>query len=329
MKAVVCTKYGLPEGLKIAEIEKPTPKDNEVLVEVHASSVTTANLMGVSGKPFFARLMGAGLFKPATEIPGADLAGRVAAVGRNVTQFKPGDEVYGLLFTNGAFTEYVCAGEEALALKPANVSFEEAGGVPEAALVALQGLRDKGKIQKGQKVLIYGASGGIGSFAVQIAKYYGAEVTGVCSTKSLELVRSLGADQVVDYTREDYTQSGTRYDLIFAVAYRSLHDHMHALTSQGVYVSTGGPSLGRVFQDMALGPWLSRKGGKKVAGGWMVEQSQKDLVFIKELIEAGKIKPVVDRCYPMSQAAQAFLYYAEGHPQGKVIVSMKSPQPSR
>lgn len=323
MKAIVCTKYGLPGGLEVKDVEKPAPKEDEVLVEVRASSVTTATVIGASGKPFFVRLMGQGLFSPAVKIPGVDVAGRVAAAGRNVTQFKPGDEVYGLLFNSGAYAEYVCAGEAALASKPANLSFEEAAGVPEAALVALQGLRDKGRIRRGQKVLIYGASGGIGSFAVQIAKYYGAEVTGVCSTKNLDLVRSLGADQVVDYIRDDYTQSGTRYDLIFGIAYRSIFDHVGALAPQGVYVSAGGPSLRRVFQDMLLGPGLSRKDGKQVVGGWMVELNQKDLIFMKELIETGKVKAVVDRCYALSESAQAFRRYAQGHPAGKVIVRVK------
>jgi len=323
MKAVLCNEYGLPEDLPLAETEKPVPKDDEVLVEAHASCVTTATLFQVTGKPFFVRLMVSGLGRPTVKIPGSDVAGRVAAVGRNVKQFKPGDDVFGLLFASGAFAEYVCAPENALALMPANISYTEAAGVPEAALVALQGLRDKGHIQKGQKVLIYGASGGIGTFAVQIAKYYGAEVTGVCGTKKLDLVHSLGADYVIDYTKEDYAKAGKRYDLIFAVAYRSIFAHMRALNSRGIYVSTGGPSIMRIVQDMLIGPALSRNGGKEVAGGWMVELNQRDLVFMKDLIEAGKVKPVIDRVYPFGEIADAFRYYAEGHARGKVIITVR------
>ena len=322
MKAIVCTKYGLPEVMQLGEVEKPTPKDDEVLVEVHASSVTTHNLLLVSGKPFFVRLMGGALLKPKIRIPGSDIAGRVVAVGRNAKQFKPGDEIYGdlSLCGFGAFAEYAAVPENALALKPANISFAEAAAVPQAALVALQGLRDKGQIQKGQKVLIYGASGGIGAFAVQLAKYFGAEVTGVCSAGNLEMVRSLGADYVIDYTKEDFTKNGQRYDLIFAIAYRSIFAHRRALRPQGIYVSTGGPSLTRIFQDMLIGPSLFKRGGKKLASGWVVKINQKDLVFIKELIETGKVKPVIDRCYPFSDSAQAFRYFGAGHSRGKVVI---------
>jgi NADPH:quinone reductase-like Zn-dependent oxidoreductase len=267
--------------------------------------------------------MGNGLLKPKISIPGSDVAGRIEAVGRNATQFRPGDEVYGDLSPCGfgAFAEYVSVPEDALALKPTNISFEEAAGVPQAALVALQGLRDKGQIKAGQKVLVNGASGGIGTFAVQIAKYFGAEVTGVCSTKNLDMVRSLGADHVIDYTKEDFTKSGQRYDLIFATAYRSILDCKRILRPQGIYVSTGGPGMARIFQDMLLGPLISRNGGKKLVGGWVLVPN-KDLAFMSELIEAGRVKPVIDRRYLLSEAAEAFRYFGEGHARGKVVITV-------
>jgi NADPH:quinone reductase-like Zn-dependent oxidoreductase len=322
MKAIVCTKYGPPEVLQLKEVEKPTPKDNEVLVKIHAASVTFSNLILVSGKPFLGRLAG-GLLKPKIKIPGSDIAGRVEAVGVNVKQFKPGDEVFGDLSRcgKGGYAEYVSVPENALALKPANISFEEAAAVPEAALVALQALRDKGQIQKGQKVLIYGASGGIGTFAVQIARYFGAEVTGVCSTKNLKLVRSLGADHVIDYTKEDFVKSGQRYDLILATAgYRSIFDYKRALSPRGIYVATGG-SLAQTFQALLLGPWISMTGSKKLSA--LLVKPNKDLGFIKELIEAGKVKPVIDRRYKLSEAAEAFRYYGEGHARGKVVITVE------
>lgn len=323
MKAVVRDEYGLPEAFRLQEIERPVPKDGEVLVEVRATSVTTHSLLLVTGKPFFVRLMMSAPRRPAIRTPGGDMAGVIAAAGKGVKLFTPGDEVFGDLTLRGfgALAEYVCVPEDMLTRKPANVSFEEAAAVPQAALVALHGLRDKGKIQKGQKVLIYGASGGIGTFAVQIAKYFGADVTGVCSTPNVDLVRSLGADHVIDYTREDFSRSGQRYDLIFAIAYRSLSEHLRALSPHGAYVSVGGPSLGRIFQDMLLGPMVSRPGGKKVMGGWTVIPN-KDLGLIKELIEAGKVKPVVDRCYKLRDAAEAYRYFAQGHARGKVIITV-------
>jgi NADPH:quinone reductase-like Zn-dependent oxidoreductase len=323
MKAIIFTKYGL-DSLKLEDIQKPTPGDNEVLVEVHASSITVHNLGLVRGKPFFTRLMGSGLLKPKLKIPGSDMAGRVKAVGRNVKSFRPGDEVYGDLSPCGfgAFAEYVCVPENVVALKPTNISFEEAAAVPQAALVALQGLRDKGQIKAGQKVLINGASGGVGTFAVQIAKYFEAEVTGVCSTRNLDMVRSIGADHVIDYTKEDFTKNGQQYDLIFATAYRSIFDCKRALSPKGMYVSTGGPSMTWIFQDMLLGPLLSRNGGKKLVGGWVLIPN-KDLAFMKELIEAGKVKPVIDKCYPLSEAAEAFRYFGEGHARGKVVIMVE------
>jgi NADPH:quinone reductase-like Zn-dependent oxidoreductase len=322
MKAIVCTKFGPPDVLQFAEVEKPAPKDDEVLVQVHAASVNYSTTAYVTGKPSVIRLMGGGLLKPKYRIPGAEVAGRIEAVGRNVKQFRPGDEVFGDLSDcgRGGFAEYVCAPENAVGLKPSNLSFEEAAAVPEAALVALQALRDYGQIKMGQKVLIYGASGGIGTFAVQIAKSFGAEVTGVCSTRNVDMVRSIGADHIIDYTQEDFTQNGQRYDLIVATAgYRSIFDYKRALNSQGIYVSTGG-SMAQTFQALLLGPFISMTGNKKL--GAMLVKSNKDLAFMKELLEAGKVAPVIDRRYPLSKVADALRYYGEGHSQGKVIITV-------
>jgi NADPH:quinone reductase-like Zn-dependent oxidoreductase len=321
MKAIVCTKFGSPEVLKLEEVAKPVPGDSEVLVEVRAAAVTFSNLMLVKGEPFVGRLMGLGLLRPKEKIPGSDIAGRVEAVGVNVKRFRPGDEVYGDLSGcgRGGFGEYVCAPENALALKPANLSFEEAAAVPEAALVALQALRDSGQIKDGQKVLIYGASGGIGTFAVQIAKSFGAEVTGVCSTRNVDLVRSLGADHVIDYTKADFTQNGQLYDLIVATAgYRSIFDYRRALRPGGIYVSTGG-AMAQTFQALLLGPLISMTGDKKMSA--MLVKPNQDLAFMKELIEAGKVKPVIDRCFPLNETAKALRYYGKGHARGKVVVT--------
>jgi NADPH:quinone reductase-like Zn-dependent oxidoreductase len=325
MKAIVCTRYGLPKAIELREVEKPVPKDNEVLVEVHASSVTFSNLILVSSRLFLFRLIFGKKLIPKSRIPGTDMAGRVVAVGRNARQFKPGDDVYGDLFgsNKGGFAEYVCAPENVLALKPANISFEEAAAVPESALVALRGLRDKGQIQKGQRVLIFSASGGIGTFAVQIAKYFGAEVTGVCSARNLDMVRSLGADHVIDYTKEDFTRSGQHYDLIFAARKtRSIFAIKRALAPSGIYVSTGGPSLSRLFQEFFIGPRILKNSDKRVVV-IDIHMDQKDLVFIKELVEAGKVRPVIDRRYPLSQVSDAFRYYAKGHARGKVVITVE------
>jgi len=313
MKAIVYTKYGPPDDvLELKEVEKPTPKDDEVLVEVHASSVNFNNLANVKGKPLVARLW-SGLLKPKDKIPGGDVAGRVETVGRNVRQFQPGDEVFGelSLYGCGAFAEYVCVPEKVLALKPANISFEEAAAVPQAAAVALHGLRDKGQIQPGQKV-----------FAVQIAKSFGAEVTGVCSTRNLDMVRSIGADHVIDYTQEDFTQNEQRYDLILATAgYRSIFDYKRALSHKGIYVSTGG-AMAQTFQAMFLGPFISMTGSKKM-GALMPKENPKDLVFLGELLKAGKVVPVIDRRYPLSEVAEAIRYYGEGHARGKVVITVE------
>jgi NADPH:quinone reductase-like Zn-dependent oxidoreductase len=323
MKAIVYEKYGPPDVLQLKEVEKPGPKDDEVLIKVHASSVNAADWHILRADPFLVRLMTGGFLKPKYKILGAAVAGRVEAVGRNVRQFQPGDEVFGDLFECGwgGFAEYVCARENALALKPANISFEEAATVPVAAVTALQGLRDKGQIQPGQKVLINGAGGGVGTFAVQIAKSFGAEVTAVCSTRNLDMVRSIGSDQVIDYTREDFTQNGQRYDLILAAnGYHSISDYKRALSHMGIYVATGG-SMAQMFQAILLGPWISMIGSKKMCN-LTAKPNQKDLVFVKELIEAGKVKPVIDRRYPLSEVPEALRYLEAGHAKGKVVITV-------
>jgi len=323
MKAIVYEKYGPPDVLQLKEVEKPTPKDDQVLVKVHAASVNYPDWGCLRGKPFYLRLM-TGLLKPKNKILGTDIAGRVEAVGRNVTQFQPGDEIFGNIpwFGFGGFAEYVSVPENALASKPASTTFEEAAAVPMAACVALTGLRDKGQIQPGQKVLINGASGGNGTFAVQIAKSFGAEVTGVCSTRNLDMVRSIGADHVIDYTQEDFTQNEQRYDLIVATAgYRSIFDYKRALSPNGIYVSTGGAEA-QSYQAMFLGPFISMTGSKKM-GASVAKTNQKNLVFMKELLEAGKVVPVIDRRYPLSEVAEALRYYGEGHSQGKVVITVE------
>jgi len=324
MKAIVYTKYGPPDVLELKEVEKPTPKDNEVLVKVYAASVNPADWHLMRGKPFFMRLF-FGLLKPKNKILGADIAGRVEAVGRNVKQFQPGDEVFGDIADCGwgGFAEYVCVTENALVLKPASMTFEEAASVPLAAVTALQGLRDKGQIQPGQKVLINGASGGVGTFAVQIAKSFGAEVTGVCSTRNLDMVRSIGADQVIDYTQEDFTQNGQRYDLIVdAVGNRSVSDYKRALSPKGICVIIGYSSPVLLFQHMFLGPCISMTGSKKIGLMGEAKPNKKDLVFMKELLEGGKVVPVIDRRYPLSEVAEALRYLEEGHARGKVVITV-------
>jgi NADPH:quinone reductase-like Zn-dependent oxidoreductase len=324
MKAIVYTKYGPPDVLKLEEVPKPPPSDDEVLVKVHAAAVNYGDWAILRGKPFVVRLMSGGLLKPKHTILGADIAGRVEAVGGNVKQFRPGDEVFGDISACGfgGFAEYVSVPETALALKPANISFEEAAAVPMAGVVALQGLRDQGQIQAGQKVLIVGASGGNGTFAVQIAKSFGAKVTGVCSTRNVDLVRSIGADQVIDYTREDFTTSGQRYDLILAAGgYRSIFDYRRALSPKGTYVMVGG-AMAQVYEAMILGPFISMTGSKKMVN-LAAMPNQEDLVFVKGLLEAGKVVPVIDRRYPLSEVAQALRYYGEGHSQGKVVIAVE------
>jgi len=325
MKAIVYTTYGSPDVLQLNDVEKPTPKDNEVLVKVHAASANPLDWHLMRAEPFLARLEN-GLLKPKNTKLGADIAGRVEAVGRNVTQFQVGDEVFGAIFINtlGGFAEYVCVPEELLALKPANMTWEQAAAVPVAAFTALQGLRNKGQIQPGQKVLINGASGGVGTFAVQIAKSFGTEVTGVCSTRNLEMVRSIGADHVIDYTREDFTRNGQRYDLIFdAVGNRSVSDYKRALSPNGICAVAGFTTLSRLFQVIFLGAWVSRTGSKKIGMMDTAKPNQKDLAFLKELLEAGKVVPVIDRRYPLRDTAEAIRYLEAGHAHGKVIITVE------
>jgi NADPH:quinone reductase-like Zn-dependent oxidoreductase len=321
MKAIVFHNYGSPDVLKLGEVQKPIPSDNEVLVRIHAASLNAGDWHVLRGE-LLHRLVGTGLLKPKQKILGDDIAGRVEAVGTNVKQFEPGDEVFGTC-NYGGFAEFACVPKtDWLALKPANVSFEEAAAVPIAAITALQGIRDKGQIQSGQKVLINGASGGVGTFAVQIAKSFGAEVTGVCSTRKLDLVRSIGADQVIDYTREDFTKSGKRYDLIFAAGgHHSILDYKRALSPEGIFVCVGG-SAAQYFQALLLGSMISMLGRKKM-GVVMPMPDQKDLVFLMDLVEAGKVVPAIDRRYPLSEIPEALRYYGGGHARGKVVITVE------
>jgi NADPH:quinone reductase-like Zn-dependent oxidoreductase len=316
MKAMVYYNYGSPDNLELQEIEMPVAKDDQVLVKVHAASVNWLDWHFLTGAPFLARLM-AGLLKPKNKVLGIDLAGRVEAVGANVRQFQPGDEVYGSS-SHGCFAEYVCVSEAEVVTKPANMSFEEVAAVPGAACPALQGLRDHGQIQPGQRVLINGASGGVGTFAVQIAKAFGAKVTGVCSTRNTGLVRSIDADQVVDYTQEDFTQTGERYDLIFdVVAKRSFSDCKRALNPQGIYITTAFSPV------LALGGlWKSMTGNQKMVPLPPKPPNKTDLVFMKELLEAGKVTPTIDRRYSLSELPDALRYLEKGHARGKVIITM-------
>lgn len=321
MKAIVYHTYGSPDVLHMEEVQKPVPQDDEVLVKVVAASVAAGEWHLLRADPFLIRLM-SGLLTPKYKILGAALAGWVEAVGRNVTQFQPGDAVFGdlSLCGFGAFAEYVAAPESAFAPKPTNATFEEAATVPVSAVTALQGLR-QGQIQPGQKVLINGASGGVGTFAVQIAKALGAEVTAVCSTSKMEQVRSLGADQVVDYTQEDFSNYGPRYDLILAAnGYRPLSAYQRALTPQGNYVMTGGASA-QMFEAMLLGPLRSRKGGQKM-GNVLAKPNQQDLLFIKALMEAGKVTPVIERRYPLTAVPDAIRYLEAGHAKGKIVITV-------
>ena len=322
MKAIVYTQYGSPDVLQFKEVEKPLPQDHQLLIKVHAASVNTLDL--AIGGPFLARIITGGLLKPKDQRLGVDLAGRVEAVGSNVTQFQPGDEVFGRGL--GAFAEYACAREGAVVLKPANLSFDAAAAVPVAALTALQGLRDKGQIQPGQQVMIHGASGGVGTFAVQIAKASGAEVTAVCSTRNVDQVRSMGADQIIDYTQEDCTRNGQRYDLILAMnGYHPIFAYRRALRPKGVYVMVGG-SKAHVYQALLqallLGPVISRTGSQQMGFMGITKPNQKDLVCVKELLETGKVIPVIEKRYPLRETAEAFRYLEEGHARGKVVITV-------
>jgi NADPH:quinone reductase-like Zn-dependent oxidoreductase len=323
MKAIVYDKYGPPDSLELREIDTPVVTDDEVLVRVRAASVNPADWYTLTGTPYFGRVE-MGLVKPKSNRLGIDFAGQVEAVGRNVTQFRPGDEVFG--GRNGAFAEYVCVAEDrAVVPKPANVTFEEAAAVPVAALTALQGLRDKGQLQSGQKVLINGASGGVGTFAVQIAKALGAEVTGVCSTRNADLVRSLGADHVIDYTNEDFTRSDQRYDLMLDIAgSRSWSKCRRVLNPKAIVVLVGAPKGGRLIGP--LGHIVKMRvaafrSSRKVAF-FLAKINKTDLEVLRELLESGKVKPVLDRQYELSEAPEAFQYLGEGHARGKVVITV-------
>ncbi|MCD4753531.1 MAG: NAD(P)-dependent alcohol dehydrogenase [Anaerolineaceae bacterium] len=322
MKAIVQSGYGTFDVLKLLEVERPIPKDDEVLLKVHATAINTGNMFMVSGKPFLSRLS-SGILKPKYLNPGSDVAGRVEITGKTVTMFKPGDDVFGdnLPGGFGTFAEYVCVPQDLLALKPANISFEEAAAVSQAALVALQGLRNIGKIQTGQKIMITGASGGNGTYAVQIAKAFGAEVTAVCSTRNIELVRSLGADQAIDYTKEDFTEIGEKFDLIVAMGgYRSLKDFALVLLKGGTFVWAGGDLKG-LFETMIFGPRIGRKEKKRFTN-LSHQPNQSDLQYLAELIESGKVRSVIDRVFPLEETAEAFRHYKVEHMQGKVVINV-------
>ncbi len=326
MKAIVYCDYGVP-NLKFQEIEKPIPEDDQLLVKVRAASVNPLDWHFIEGTPYVMRAMGVGFRKPKDTRLGVDFAGTVEAVGKNVTKFKPGDEVFG--GRDGAFAEYVCVRESrAVALKPANVTFEQAASVPIAGITALQGLRDKGKVQPGQKVLINGASGGVGTFAVQIAKSFGADVTGVCSTRNVDLVRSIGADHVIDYTKEDFTKSDQRYDVMYdTVGNRSLLECRRVLTPKGKAVMIGGggpgdqgligPLVGPI-KLLMLSPFVSQE-----MGTFLAELNQKDLTALADLMQSGKVTPVIDKRYKLSELPQAIQYLEQGHARGKVVISVE------
>lgn len=321
MKAILFPQYGSPDVLRLTEIEKPVPNDDQILVKVYAAAANPLDWHRMRGEPFLARL-GEGFFKPKNPKLGADIAGRVEAVGKNVTEFKPGDAVLGSVGAGG-FAEYICAREKYFVLKPDHLSFEAAAAAPVVGFTALQGLRDVGQLQAGQKVLVNGASGGVGTFAVQIAKSYGAEVTGVCSTRNLEMVRSIGADHVVDYTHEDFTRGGRAYDLIYdAIGNRSVAAYRRTLKPQGRCVIVGFTSLWRLFGQIISGQVASRLGNKKVAFMGMAKVDKQDLIMIKELLETGKVVPVIDRCYPFAETAEAIRYLEQGHARGKVIIAV-------
>lgn len=323
MKAVTRTEYGSPDVLRLEEIPTPTPGPNEALVRVHAASLTYGDWGLLTGQAFFLRFPAGGLRRPTLNILGGDIAGHVEAVGAETTLVGPGQAVFGDLADcgRGGFAEVVCAPEDRLAPMPDNVTFEEAAAAPLAAVVALQGLRDKGRIQAGQRVLINGASGGVGTFAVQIAKCFGAEVTAVCSTANLELALSLGADHVMDYTQVDVTSTGQRYDLILAAnGYHPIAAYKRALTPQGTYVCSGG-SLGQIFQSMLLGPMLSRSGGVQM-GNLEHHPSRNDLLFVGELLETGQVFSVIDRRYPLNEVPEALRHFGEGHARGKVVITV-------
>jgi len=322
MKAIIYHQYGSPDVLQLQDMDKPVVRDDAVLVKIRAAAANPYDWHFMRGEPYFMRLF-IGLRTPKANGLGVDFAGQVEAVGKDVTQFHPGDEVFGVC--NGAFAEYLCTPENELALKPTNLTFEQAAAVPLAAVTALQGLRDTGQLQPEQKVLIIGASGGVGTFAVQIAKVFGAHVTGVCSTRNLKLVRSLGADHVIDYTQEDFTRSGQKYDLIFQLAGTRSPSHCRrALTSKGRLVLSSGDSDGRwigpidrLIKAAALSPFVSQ-----TLSSLNTKRSKKDLPYLTELIEAGKVTPVIDRTHSLGEVPEALRYLEQGHARGKVVITV-------
>lgn len=322
MKAILCTQYGSPDVLQLGEVENPAPKDNEVLVKVQAASINAADLETLRGD-FIVRMVSPR--RPMYRIPGSDIAGKVEAVGGKVKDFQPGDEVWGdLSFPHGlgAFAEYVCVTEKALARKPTRMTFEEAAAYPQAAIIALQSLRNKGNVQPGQKVLINGAGGGMGTFAIQIAKHFGAHVTGVDSTGKLDQMRSIGADQVIDYTETDYTKCGQCYDLILDVAaYRSVFDYRRAINPEGIFMMVGG-SLATLLQVFIIGALLSKRDNKKIGLNAWDPNNREDLALLGELFESGAVVPVIDKRYPLSEVPEALRYLASGKVVGKLIISM-------
>ena len=320
MKAVVYRKYGSPDVLELEDVKKPTPTDDEILIKVHAVSINGSDREGLVGKPLYARI--GGLLKPSHQILGSDIAGRVEFAGKNVKEFKPGDEVFGEIpGYRGGFAEYVCTSGRTMAPKPASMTFEEAAAIPQAGVIALQGIHEKGRVQPGQKVLINGAGGGVGSFAVQLAKVHGAEVTGVDNSGKLDFMRSLGADHVIDYTREDFTRSGNQYDLVLdVIAHRSVFAYKRALVPNGTYFFVGG-SVGVLLQILVFGPWISRTAGKNIRF-LAIPQNRKDLISITGICETGKVLPVIDRRYSLSEVPEALRYVAEGRAKGKVVISL-------
>lgn len=322
MKAIVYEKYGSPDVLHLTELEKPTPTDDQILIKVHAVSINGSDREGLIGKPLYARM--GGLLRPGNKILGSDIAGRVEVSGKNNTEFKPGDEVFGELpGYHGGFAEYVCTRGETMALKPASLTFEQAAAIPQAGVIALRGIREKGAVQPGQKVLINGAGGSAGSFAIQFAKLYGAEVTGVDNAGKLEFMRALGADHAIDYTKENFTEGGKQYDLILdLIAHRSVFACQRALRPNGTYFFVGG-SVAVIFQILLLGPLIRKTTGKNIRM-LVVPQNRKDLISITELCEAGKIVPVIDRHYSLSEVPQALRYVGEGRAKGKVVITLES-----
>jgi NADPH:quinone reductase-like Zn-dependent oxidoreductase len=322
MRAAVYSRYGPPDVVQIKDVEKPVPKNNEVLIKVRAASVNPLDRYGMRGTPYIARMAG-GLSKPKDSRLGVDVAGQVEAVGRNVTQFRPGDEVFGMC--KGAFAEYVCTSELALAMKPEKVTFEQAASAPVAAFTALQGLRDKGRIQPGQKVLINGAAGGVGTFAVQIAKWFGAEVTGVCSTRNVEMIRSIGADRLIDYTQENFTRSGQRYDLFLdCVGNHSFSACRRILNPEGIHIVVGAPygrwigPLARMFKALVLSGFV----GQRIVA-FIAKPGKEDLTMMGELMATGKVTPVIDRHYKLGEVPEAIRYLEEGHTRGKVVITLE------